>query len=67
VGNAVRRNRAKRLLRALFIETLPDLGTGSYILVAKAPILEAAFAELRSGWRKALDRSRAWAPKAPER
>jgi ribonuclease P protein component len=66
VGNAVRRNRAKRLLRALFIETLPRLGTGTYILVAKPPILEADFATLRSGWHKALDRSRAWA-RRPEK
>jgi ribonuclease P protein component len=59
VGNAVKRNRAKRLMRALFIETLPRLRNGSYILVAKAPVLDAEFSELRQGWNRALQRARA--------
>jgi len=59
VGNAVKRNRAKRRLRALFIHTLPDLDAGAYVLVAKAPILEADFSELTAAWGKALQRSRA--------
>jgi ribonuclease P protein component len=35
IGNAVHRNRAKRLLRAHFIENTDLLSHGSYVLVAK--------------------------------
>jgi ribonuclease P protein component len=45
VGNAVKRNRAKRLLRAHFIQELHRLKNGSYIFVAKEPILESNFAK----------------------
>ena len=57
VGNAVRRNRAKRRMRALFIHTLPLLKNGSYILVAKAPILTTEFSRLEREWSKALQRA----------
>ncbi len=57
VGNAVKRNRAKRRLRALFIETLSQINDDAYILVAKAPIIEVDFSQLRQGWLKALQRS----------
>ena len=43
VGNAVKRNRAKRRMRALFQARLPQLKEGSYVLVAKAETAEAAF------------------------
>ncbi|TQV62760.1 MAG: ribonuclease P protein component [Sulfurovum sp.] len=43
VGNAVSRNRAKRVLKAHFIETLDLLENGSYILVAKLPILQTSY------------------------
>jgi len=47
VGKAVQRNRAKRLLRAVVIPYLERLRCGSYVFVAKPPILECTFAELR--------------------
>lgn len=43
VGNAVYRNRAKRLLRAHFISQADILKTGYYILVAKKPIFESDY------------------------
>jgi ribonuclease P protein component len=43
VGKAVERNRAKRLLRAHFIEYSDRLENGFYIFVAKAPILKMEF------------------------
>ena len=43
VGNAVQRNRAKRLLRAHFISQIDTLKTGHYIFVAKKPILESDY------------------------
>ena len=45
VGNAVHRNRAKRLLRAHFISHIDILKTGHYIFVAKKPILESDYTQ----------------------
>ncbi len=59
VGNAVRRNRAKRRMRALFRESETRLVSGVYILVAKPPLLETDFSQLRNDWNNALKRSRA--------
>lgn len=43
VGKAVARNRAKRVLRAHFIERADRLQKGQYIFVAKQPILESDY------------------------
>ena len=43
VGNAIKRNRAKRLLKAHFIQESQKLESGIYIFVAKPPILESNF------------------------
>jgi len=40
IGNAVHRNRAKRLLRAHFIENIDLLPQGSYVLVAKPALIQ---------------------------
>lgn len=45
VGNAVQRNRAKRLLRAAFARCAPSLNSGRYIFVAKQNILNAEFSK----------------------
>ncbi|WP_292658765.1 ribonuclease P protein component [Nitratifractor sp.] len=57
VGNAVKRNRAKRRLRALFADRISHYRPGAYILVAKPPIVEADYGELETAWTKALERS----------
>jgi len=57
VGGAVQRNRAKRLLRARFIAVSDRLAEGSYIFVAKAPLLKADPLELQKAWQTALKRS----------
>jgi len=59
VGKAVQRNRAKRRMRALFLSTASRVLPGSYILVAKAALLESDFSKLEEHWRTALQRSRA--------
>jgi len=46
VGNAVQRNRAKRLLRAHFISQMNTLKTGHYVMVAKKPILDSNYSKL---------------------
>ncbi|RUM66835.1 MAG: ribonuclease P protein component [Sulfurospirillum sp.] len=47
VGNAVKRNFAKRRLRSLFLEFEESILDGSYILVAKKQILDAPFLEVK--------------------
>ena len=46
VGNAVTRNRAKRLLRAALQEHLPAIQPGTEgILIARKPLVEASFSD----------------------
>jgi len=54
IGNAVHRNRAKRLLRAHFIENIDLLSSGSYVLVAKPDILNQNFLETKKSYLHAL-------------
>ena len=54
VGNAVHRNRAKRLLRAHFIENIDLLKEGSYVLVAKPALLSENFIVVRKSYLHAL-------------
>lgn len=49
VGNAVRRNRAKRLLRAAMADLMPETVPGSdLLLVARAPLPLADFSQART-------------------
>jgi ribonuclease P protein component len=54
IGNAVHRNRAKRLLRAHFIENTDLLSRGSYVLVAKPALISESFLEVRKSYLHAL-------------
>lgn len=56
IGNAVKRNRAKRRLRALFREFSPSLKDGTYIFVAKQAINEATHQQLINDFQKILKR-----------
>ena len=56
VGNAVKRNRAKRRMRALFYGASPQLLPGSYVLVAKAATVETPYAVIEKSFRKMLER-----------
>jgi len=47
VGNAVFRNRAKRLLKAHFIKFSHKLKNGQYIFVAKSPIINSDFKKVQ--------------------
>jgi len=57
VGKAVSRNRAKRLLRALFLSSIYDLAPGCFVFVAKAKILEEDYASVSAAFKNALKRS----------
>jgi ribonuclease P protein component len=58
VGMAVRRNRAKRLLRAAMQSLLPDLAPGSdLLLVARPPLPESTFDQTRAALQSLLRRA----------
>jgi len=54
VGNAVFRNRAKRRLRAIFMELSSQINPGTYIFVAKEAIRDSSPDTLKSDMQKAL-------------
>jgi len=56
VGNAVHRNRAKRLLRAHFLNNIDNLKTGKYVLVAKPNLLTSEYNKTTEEIIKALKR-----------
>ena len=60
VGNAVKRNRAKRRLRALFCEYSNNLKDGIYIFVAKQSLIESTHKQLSNDFVKVINRSKAF-------
>ena len=63
IGNAVKRNRAKRKMRALFCEYSHLLVPGSYIFVAKASIIDTPYKQLQKDFEKVLYYSKAFKDK----
>ena len=58
VGNAVKRNRAKRLLRAAMSEFLPQTVPGStLVLIARSPLSESDFYQTRAALENLLKRA----------
>ena len=57
VGNAVKRNMAKRLLRALFLKYIHEIKSGSYILIAKASLPNEKFYKVDKAYQSALNKS----------
>lgn len=62
VGNAVKRNRARRRLRALAHETLPAHAAlaHDYVLIARPATVTRPYADLRSDLETALRKLKAW-------
>ena len=61
IGNAVKRNRAKRRMRALILSLLKEENIlfkdkYSYVLIAKQSILKASFFEMHSQLKQCLSR-----------
>ncbi|QOY55837.1 ribonuclease P protein component [Candidatus Sulfurimonas marisnigri] len=56
IGNAVKRNRAKRKLRAQFREYSPNLKDGTYIFVAKIAINDISHEVFQNDFKKVLNR-----------
>jgi ribonuclease P protein component len=61
VGNAVRRNRAKRRMRAAFTPLLPHLPGGqNVIFIAKPDVVDAPFSELQRQTETLIRRAGLW-------
>jgi ribonuclease P protein component len=58
VGNAVKRNRAKRLLRAAMSDLLPKMILGSdLLLIARSPLPQSDFQHTRAALSTLLERA----------
>ena len=58
VGGAVQRNRARRRIRACFDEFFPRIRPGwDLVAVARQPVVEAEYFEIRSGISKLLEQA----------
>lgn len=58
IGGAVKRNRVKRRMREAITPLLPQLRGGvNVIFVARAPIADAAFSDLRAGMAQLLQKA----------
>ena len=63
VGTAVRRNRAKRLLRAAMQHILPDLAPGSdLLLIARLPLTTSTLEDTDAALRTLLKRAKLLTP-----
>lgn len=56
VGNAVKRNLAKRRMRAIFDEIADSLKDGAYVLVAKKQIEQMSYEAFKKGLNWSLKR-----------
>jgi ribonuclease P protein component len=54
----VKRNRAKRRMRAIFREYSDSLKDGTYIFVAKAGLFDRSYEELKNDFQKVLTRAK---------
>jgi ribonuclease P protein component len=58
VGNAVKRNRAKRLMRAAARELYPQIKSGQdIILIARTPIIQSTMPQVRDALQQLLQRA----------
>lgn len=61
LGNAVQRNRAKRLLRAALQQIVADIKPGYQgILIARKPLLQASSQEARAALQSLLRKAGVW-------
>jgi len=58
VGNAVKRNRAKRLIRAAARELHPQIASGwDLVIIARAPIIQVKMLQVRTALQELLQRA----------
>jgi len=59
IGNSVTRNKIRRRLKESFRALIPEIDNGyTYVLLARSPIKDAAFSEIRDSLIKLLIRSK---------
>ncbi len=59
VGNAVKRNRAKRLIRAAARELHPQIVSGwDLVIIARAPIIQIKMPQVRTALQELLQRAK---------
>ena len=58
LGNAVKRNRAKRRMRAIFREYSNSLKDGSYVFVAKIGLFDSSHEKLQKDFSKVIKQSK---------
>ncbi len=64
LGKAIKRNRARRLLREAVRQLYPQLAPGyDMVLIARAPILERREPEIRAVLQELCVRAGVWSPK----
>jgi len=60
IGNAVKRNRSKRRLRALFTKYCSSLKSGTYIFVAKQSTPDYPYDKLEYEFKKVISKAKAF-------
>ena len=58
LGNAVKRNRAKRRMRAIFREYSNNLKDGTYVFVAKVGLFDSSHEQLNKNFHKVLKQAK---------
>lgn len=56
IGNAVRRNRAKRVVRAAFLELINELNPGVYVIITRVSINDMEFSSVVKSLRWSFKR-----------
>lgn len=54
IGNAVKRNRVKRVIRAVFFDIKIDLIDANYVIIAKKEILEMSHLDIKKNLKRAF-------------
>ena len=60
LGNAVKRNRAKRRMRAIFYSYSNSLKSGSYVFVAKVTLFDTTYEQLNLDFKKILKNAKSF-------
>ncbi|NLY04037.1 MAG: ribonuclease P protein component [Campylobacter sp.] len=56
MGNAVKRNRAKRVVKAAFLDLKDELKPGSYVIITRVGINDMKFSDIKSSFKWSFKR-----------
>lgn len=55
IGGAVARNKAKRILRAIYLELVTEINAGyDLVLIARKPILDVSYSQVKKSLNKLM-------------